>query len=419
MRLLGTAAATGLITLGLLTSGSAHAAEPRAESRIVAGDPVTTTDEFPAMALLRIAMPTGSGRCGGSVIASQWVITAAHCVTLDDGSVVAPGNFGVRLGLLAAGSTPTHQVDLVIRHEDYDEDTTANDVALLRLTAPAGVTPIPMIEPSETALWAGGVPATVAGWGTTDPAGTTAATTLLKADVPMVADETCEQSWGKIDRNSMVCAGGGATDTCSGDSGGPLMVKRSGAFVLVGLTSFGGTLCATAGLPGVYTRLGDAFVGGWVRAKLTGTPVPVRPDPAKPFAPPPPAVLPPPVTPRPVVKPKPVSPFIAPAGDIKFGDLRGGKLSFSFRCVTRCAGSARLMVSERTKRKLKLRSTTLGTARLELTAAGTGALKVKLKRAVKKKLRKAPKMGFVTILKLRLEAPLGTSTQDMQVRVRK
>ncbi len=43
-----------------------------------------------------------------------------------------------------------------------------------------------------------------------------------------------------------------------GDSGGPLVCEKSdGAFVLVGLTSWGSSQCTTAGAPSVFTRLTD------------------------------------------------------------------------------------------------------------------------------------------------------------------
>ena len=65
---------------------------------------------------------------------------------------------------------------------------------------------------------------------------------------------------------SMVCAGGMATDTCEGDSGGPLITARNGAATLVGVTSWGsGPQCA-AGKPGVYVRLGDPAINEWVRS---------------------------------------------------------------------------------------------------------------------------------------------------------
>ena len=66
----------------------------------------------------------------------------------------------------------------------------------------------------------------------------------------------------------MVCAGGGETDTCGGDSGGPLMVGDGSFFVLAGLTSWGANDCATPDLPGVYTRLGAPALNAWVRARV-------------------------------------------------------------------------------------------------------------------------------------------------------
>ena len=60
-----------------------------------------------------------------------------------------------------------------------------------------------------------------------------------------------------------VCAGGdGVRDTCTGDSGGPLMTTVGGRWTVVGVTSFG-VDCARQGFPGVYTRV-DNFIN-WIR----------------------------------------------------------------------------------------------------------------------------------------------------------
>ena len=65
----------------------------------------------------------------------------------------------------------------------------------------------------------------------------------------------------------MVCAYDGIHDTCQGDSGGPLMVPDGGGgFVLAGITSWGEG-CASAGKPGVYTRLGAPALNQWVMAR--------------------------------------------------------------------------------------------------------------------------------------------------------
>ena len=97
--------------------------------------------------------------------------------------------------------------------------------------------------------------ATIIGWGTTSSGGPTS-NALLEATAPMVADSTCESAYGSdFDRNTMVCAGNGATDTCQGDSGGPLMVPDGpNARVLAGVTSWG-LGCADPDFPGVYVRL--------------------------------------------------------------------------------------------------------------------------------------------------------------------
>jgi hypothetical protein len=74
--------------------------------------------------------------------------------------------------------------------------------------------------------------------------------------------------WDSFRPATMVCAGGEATDTCGGDSGGPLMVSDGAFPVLAALTSWGADPCADPGAPGVYTRLGDADLNAWVRARV-------------------------------------------------------------------------------------------------------------------------------------------------------
>ena len=165
-------------------------------------------------------------------------------------------------------------------HDDYallPGGGPENDVALLTLSsdAPAGLDPLRLIEPGESALWADGVTATVIGWGDTEGTGPTGfpglSDELLEATVPMRSDAYCgdDDVWDTDFRAaSMVCAGGGETDTCGGDSGGPLMVGDGSFLVLAGITSWGANDCATPDLPGVYTRLGAPALNAWVRERV-------------------------------------------------------------------------------------------------------------------------------------------------------
>ena len=80
----------------------------------------------------------------------------------------------------------------------------------------------------------------------------------------------------------MVCAGGGSTDTCGGDSGGPLLVPGNGDFAVAGVTSWGVNDCATAAAPGVYGRLGAPSLNAWVRSKVPTVTTAVSPADAAP-----------------------------------------------------------------------------------------------------------------------------------------
>jgi hypothetical protein len=140
---------------------------------------------------------------------------------------------------------------------------------MLKLAAPAPYRPLRVIGKNAAVSWAPGTSARIIGWGTTTPGGGgPISTKLLEADVPIVSDADCLAAYDlDFDPNTMVCAYDGTHDTCQGDSGGPLMVSDAGAFVLVGITSWG-VGCADAGFPGVYSRVGAPAVNDWVTARF-------------------------------------------------------------------------------------------------------------------------------------------------------
>lgn len=87
---------------------------------------------------------------------------------------------------------------------------------------------------------------------------------LQRVDVPIVGRAACQVSYGEESiTDNMICAGfaEGGKDSCSSDSGGPIVENG----ILIGVVSFGRG-CAEAGFPGVYTRLGN-FVD-WINENL-------------------------------------------------------------------------------------------------------------------------------------------------------
>jgi secreted trypsin-like serine protease len=80
---------------------------------------------------------------------------------------------------------------------------------------------------------------------------------LREVQVPIVSNETCNDSYGGIITPNMLCAGypEGGADACFGDSGGPLMVPSDdNNWLLTAVVSFG-VGCAQPESYGVYTRV--------------------------------------------------------------------------------------------------------------------------------------------------------------------
>lgn len=99
----------------------------------------------------------------------------------------------------------------------------------------------------------------VAGWGRTEYANKSPV--KLKLEVPVKSLPSCRDTFRRANvnvRDRQICAGGeGGRDSCSGDSGGPLMhtaSNDSSQWYVEGIVSFGAR-CGTEGWPGIYTRV--------------------------------------------------------------------------------------------------------------------------------------------------------------------
>lgn len=274
----------------LVASGpSGSAAEPspqRVQPRIVGGTPVDIA-QYP----WQVALEDRSGQfCGGAIIGSRAVVTAAHCV---DGTRAAA--ITVR-----AGTARVHQggqtrgVARIAVHPDWRPISNRNDVAVLildrDLVMGAGVSAIGYRGDAIARLSADGATAWVSGWGAV---GETAdgSNRLLAVSVPVIGDARCQQLMRAQDASihgpSMLCAGGGVGDSCYGDSGGPLVTRDAdGTPYLIGVVSWG-LVCGAPGVPGVYADV--ATLQNWMarEAGPAGDPTPPATPPATPDPAPP------------------------------------------------------------------------------------------------------------------------------------
>ncbi|KAH8324517.1 hypothetical protein KR074_009276 [Drosophila pseudoananassae] len=184
---------------------------------------------------------------------SYIVITAAHCI-----ASTRPTSLSVRVGSTDSNSGgQSVRVSKILLHEDYDENTVANDVAVLRLesrlTLNASVRAIPLAYKVPRTADS----ARVSGWGAIGYQ-MPASSTLLAADVAIVDQDQCNRAYGGLIQNVMICASSPGKDSCQGDSGGPLVSGGK----LVGIVSFGNG-CANPNYPGVYANV--AKLRSWIR----------------------------------------------------------------------------------------------------------------------------------------------------------
>ncbi|XP_078048817.1 chymotrypsin-2-like [Augochlora pura] len=222
------------------------------EGQIVGGHDAPA-GKFPYQVSLK---NNGRHFCGGSIIDSRHILTAAHCVV---------GINNLKAITVQAGTThlsargDVHTVEKITRHPHYDSGKLINDVAVIRVHKAIGFTHLVKSVKLASSNVAAGSTVVLSGWGRLK-AGGAVPDHLQEINLKVISQAQCQKSHSNI-KNSHICTytkhGQGA---CNGDSGGPLVHNG----VQVGIVSYGRP-CGV-GSPDVFTKV-SAFLT-WIHQQM-------------------------------------------------------------------------------------------------------------------------------------------------------
>ncbi|XP_019743514.1 chymotrypsin-like elastase family member 2A [Hippocampus comes] len=251
-----------LLLLTLLVAdvcGCGLPAYPPLPARVVAGVDVKPHSWPWQVSLQSDSSGRWSHVCGGTLIAPEWVLTAAHCINGRHNYRVEVGKHSLKAS--EENSAARRAARIIITHEGYNILLSRNDIALIKLSSPVvfSDTIMPSCLPSRHAVLPHGAACYITGWGRLSTDGLLA-DILQQALLPVVDHDTCSHPdwWGILATDKMVCAGGdGITAGCNGDSGGPLNCQNpDGSWTVHGVVSFGsGQGCNFFQKPTVFTQV--------------------------------------------------------------------------------------------------------------------------------------------------------------------
>ncbi|WP_159737852.1 S1 family peptidase [Vibrio atypicus] len=216
--------------------------------------------------------------CGATMINSEYVLTAAHCIYGQDQTmlhtVVAP-QLEDENQFLSSMQGRVSEFYYPDTYSDSSATLWRDDIAILKLESPLSTGDYQYLLNNRynnsfpntddfKAVGHGYIEGNVPG-----------GTQLLETDLEYISLSACQAEFGGQLTSKQLCFGGAEqggyqNSTCSGDSGGPVYFYDGVEYIQVGITSFGPSVCGDVrySVTSVFTDIYD--YQAWINQVLNG-----------------------------------------------------------------------------------------------------------------------------------------------------
>ncbi len=219
-----------------------------ATAKIVNGTPCSGLSKSPVVAVLKNLPDGKTGLCSGTMLSPNKVLTAAHCLEGAASIDILFNVAGDKFVYVTASSWNIHP-----EFTGFSGGDIRNDIGIVHSPVSLPVPNLPILTSSAPKI---GDKASIFGYGATS--GGASIDGKLRSGAMMLSGVDGNKIYASFEAN--------ASNVCSGDSGGPLLLQVGNQQTIVGTTSYGTKVDCSVGEVSVFMNLQSPSIQSFIRS---------------------------------------------------------------------------------------------------------------------------------------------------------